>query len=86
MQSNACEPLKVTQEAVDAYERQSGFHGMGKIMVERGCWVIVPKEAVANRMRWNNCGNNGVQSAVSAAMCHDQVHAESAKTGSGGTS
>ena len=46
MQSNACEPLRVTQEAVDAYEQQSGFHGIGKIMVERGCWVIVPKEAV----------------------------------------
>jgi hypothetical protein len=86
MQGNAREPLRVTQEAVDAYEQQSGFHGMGKIMVERGCWVIVPKEAVANHMRWNNCGNNGVQPAVSAAAFHDRSRAESANTGHGGSS
>ena len=44
MQGNACEPLRVTQEAVDAYEQQSGFHGIGKIMVEDGHWKIVTKE------------------------------------------
>ena len=65
MQSNACEPLRVTQEAVDAYEQQSGFHGIGKIMVERGCWVIVPKEAVAS-MRRNNRSNPGAQPASPA--------------------
>ena len=86
MQGNAREPLRVTQEAVDAYEQQSGFHGMGKIMVERGCWVIVPKEAVANHMRWTNCGNNGVQPAVSATAFHGRSRAESANTGHGGSS
>jgi hypothetical protein len=37
-------PLRVTQEAVDAYERRSGFYGIGKKMVEHGRWVIVPQE------------------------------------------
>ncbi len=36
-------PLKVTQEAVDAYERRTGFYGIGKIMVEDGHWVIVTR-------------------------------------------
>ena len=40
----AREPLRVTQEAVDAYERRSGFHGIGKKMVEHGRWKIVTKE------------------------------------------
>ena len=61
MQGNAHEPLRVTQEAVDAYEKRTGFHGIGKIMVEHGHWIIVPKEAVANHMRWNNCGTTGLQ-------------------------
>lgn len=37
-------PLRVTQEAVDAYERRSGFFGIGKKMVEHGRWIIVPRE------------------------------------------
>ena len=37
-------PLRVTQEAVDAYERRSGFYGIGKKMVEHGRWIIVPRE------------------------------------------
>ena len=41
------EPLKVTQEAVDAYEKRSGFHGIGKKMVEHGRWIIVTKEEVS---------------------------------------
>ena len=40
----AREPLRVTQEAVDAYERRSGFYGIGKKMVEHGRWKIVTKE------------------------------------------
>ncbi len=39
---SAHEPLRVTQEAVDAYERRTGFTGIGKIMVEDGHWIIVP--------------------------------------------
>jgi len=30
------EPLRVTQEAVEAYEKRSGFYGIGKKMVETG--------------------------------------------------
>ena len=41
---SAIEPLRVTQEAVDAYERRSGFYGIGKKMVEHGRWKIVTKE------------------------------------------
>ena len=41
---SANEPLRVTQEAVDAYEKQTGFYGIGKIMVEDGHGKIVTKE------------------------------------------
>jgi len=41
------EPLKVTQEAVDAYEKRTGFYGIGRIMVEDGHWLIVTKEELA---------------------------------------
>ena len=34
-------PLLVTQEAVDAYEKKTGFYGIGQIMVEDGHWKIV---------------------------------------------
>ena len=43
------EPLRVTQEAVDAYEKRSGFYGIGKKMVEHGRWIIVAKEEVLCR-------------------------------------
>ena len=41
------EPLMVTQEAIEAYEKRTGFYGIGKIMVEDGHWVIVTKEELA---------------------------------------
>ncbi|OPY36360.1 MAG: hypothetical protein A4E35_01899 [Methanoregula sp. PtaU1.Bin051] len=41
------EPLMVTQEAVEAYERRTGFYGIGRIMVEDGHWIIVTKEELA---------------------------------------
>jgi len=41
------EPLRVTQEAVDAYEKRSGFYGIGKKMVEHGRWKIVTNEEVS---------------------------------------
>ena len=34
-------PLKVTQEAIDAYEKRTGFVGIGKKMIEFGIWVVV---------------------------------------------
>jgi len=37
-------PLRVTQEAVDACERRSGFSGIGTTMVDHGRRVIVPRE------------------------------------------
>ena len=37
----------VTQEAVEAYERRTGFSGIGRIMVEDGHWIIVTKEELA---------------------------------------
>ncbi len=40
-------PLKVTQEAVEAYEKRTGFSGIGRIMVEDGHWLIVTKEELA---------------------------------------
>jgi len=80
MQSNACEPLRVTQEAVDAYEQQSGFHGIGKIMVERGCWVIVPKEAVES-MRRKDRSNPGGQHALLASSYHGRARAVPAENG-----
>jgi hypothetical protein len=41
------EPLRVTQEAVEAYEKRTGFSGIGRIMVEDGHWLIVTKEELA---------------------------------------
>ena len=73
--SGKSDPLRVTQEAIDAYERQTGFHGIGKIMVEHGVWVIVPKgEVPANP--WNGRGCTGAQG--SGVSGHDRSYAESA--------
>ena len=41
------EPLLVTQEAVDAYEKKTGFYGIGQIMVEDGHWKIVSVHELA---------------------------------------
>ncbi len=46
MQAHARDPLGVTREAVDADERQTGFHSRGKIMVEHTVRVIVPYQGV----------------------------------------
>ena len=73
--SGKSDPLRVTQEAIDAYERQTGFHGIGKIMVEHGVWVIVPKgEVPANP--WMGRGCTGAQG--SGVSGHDRSCAESA--------
>ena len=73
--SGKSDPLRVTQEAIDAYERQTGFHGIGKIMVEHGVWVIVPKgEVPANP--WYGRGCTGAQG--SGASGQDQPFADSA--------
>lgn len=43
------EPLRVSQEAVEAYEKRTGFFGIGKKMVEHGRWKIVAQEEVPCR-------------------------------------
>ena len=55
--TTANEPLRVTQEAVEAYEKRTGFCGIGKIMVENGHWIIVTKEELARSraQTQNNC-------------------------------
>ncbi len=42
--TTANEPLRVTQEAVEAYEMRTGFYGIGKIMIENGHWVVITEE------------------------------------------
>ena len=46
MQGIARGPLGVTREAVNADERQTGFQGLRKIMVEHSVRVIVPYQGV----------------------------------------
>ena len=41
MNQRTKEPLLVTREAVEAYEKKTGFYGIGQIMVEDGHWKIV---------------------------------------------
>ena len=79
MQSIACEPLRVTQETVDADEQQTGFHGIGKIMVERGCRVIVPKEEVVP-IRWYGRNNPGAQHGSPGAPYGERARANSGYT------
>jgi hypothetical protein len=43
------EPLRVSQEAVEAYEKRTGFFGIGKKMVEHGRWKIVAQEEASCR-------------------------------------
>ena len=45
------EPLRVSQEAVEAYEKRTGFFGIGKKMVEHGRWKIVGKEEASCQHR-----------------------------------
>jgi len=34
------EQLYVTREAIDAYERRTGFQGIGQFMIEKGLFVM----------------------------------------------
>ena len=42
-------PLRVSQEAVEAYEKRTGFFGIGKKMVEHGRWKIVTEKEASCR-------------------------------------
>jgi hypothetical protein len=83
MQGNPREPLRVTQEAVDAYEQQSGFRGIGKIMVEHGVWVIVPSEGVV-QPKWRSVENSGPH--LQCAVASHRNRANPATIGLGGSS
>jgi hypothetical protein len=53
--TSANEPLRVTQEAAGAYEKRTGFSGMGKIMVDDGHGKIGAQEELArSRARVRN--------------------------------
>ncbi len=58
MQGIACGPLRVTQEAVVADERQTGFQSKRKIMIEHCVRVIVPFRGVIQH-DWPFAGNSG---------------------------
>ena len=83
MQGNAREPLRVTQEAVEAYEKRTGFHGIGKIMVEHGCWVIVPSEDVV-QPKWRSVENSGLR--LQRAVASHRTRANPATIGLGDSS
>jgi hypothetical protein len=83
MQGNAREPLRVTQEAVDAYEKRTGFQGIGKIMVERGVWVIVPSEDVV-QPHWRSVENSGLR--LQRAVASHRARANPATLGQRGSS
>ena len=34
------EQLYVTREAIEAYERRTGFQGLGQFMIEKGLFVM----------------------------------------------
>jgi hypothetical protein len=34
------EQLHVTREAIEAYERRTGFRGLGEFMIEKGLFVV----------------------------------------------
>ena len=63
MQAHARGPLGVTQEAVDAFDMQTGFQGLRTIMVEHTVRVLVPFQGVV-QPPWRPapawaCGNAG---------------------------
>jgi len=58
MQGSTRDLIRVTQEAVDVYERQTCFRGIRKIMAEHTVRVIVPYEGVI-QPEWRYAGNSG---------------------------
>jgi hypothetical protein len=38
------EQLYVTREAIEAYERRTGFRGLGEFMIEKGLFVLAEEE------------------------------------------
>jgi len=87
MQGNARGPFRVTQEAVDAFEMQTGFQGVRKIMVEHTVRVIVPFQGVV-QPPWRHApgltvGNSGQR--LYRAVAFFRNRASPAATGPGGS-
>jgi len=80
MQGNAREPLRVTQEAVDAYEKRTGFQGIGKVMVERNVWVIVPSEDVV-QPKWRSVENSGLHLQRAVASHRNRAYPAAIRLG-----
>jgi hypothetical protein len=77
MQGIARGPLGVTQEAVVAYERPTGFQGVRTIMVEHTVRVIVPFEGVI-QPPWRPAltrarGNSGQRQHCSGAFFRNRA-------------
>jgi len=85
MQGNAREPFGVTREAVDAYERQTGFHGRGKSMVEHSVRVIVPSQGVVQPTRRpverRSGGNSGQRLNHSVTFFRNRANPATARQG-----
>jgi len=61
------EPLIVTQEAIDAYEKKTGFFGIGKVMVEDGHWKIVTVK------EFSDLKKNHRNSTISSPLTHGET-------------
>jgi hypothetical protein len=85
MQVNARDPLGVTQEAVDTYERPTGFQGRGKIMVEHIVRVIVPFQGVVQPPWWpaigQPVGNSGQRLNRAVAFFRNRANSAAARRG-----
>ena len=43
-QVNFMEQLYVTREAIEAYERRTGFDGLGQFMIDKGLFVLAEEK------------------------------------------
>lgn len=44
------EQLVVTREAIEAYERRTGFVGIGEFFIRKGLFVLVERETQKNKV------------------------------------
>jgi hypothetical protein len=78
MQGIARGPIRVTQEAVVTNERQTGFQGIRKIMVEHSVRVIVPFQGVVQPewrpTEWIPAGNSVQCLNRAVAVLHNRAN------------
>lgn len=68
-------PLIVTQEAIDAYEKKTGFFGIGQVMVEDGHWKIVSRKEFSDLKRNGSSPSSlPLTTGESARQCLPSVH------------